>query len=664
MTQRFAGRVFTIVAATICGSWSLAAAEPAASYNIDEQRALFRAVYPGAELGSWAAVERLDVDDRRKLSAYVLWPDLRAAFFRAALRSAPPPDIDAFLDQYGTLKPARELRYRYALHLAARGRHEDYLGIYRTYYQGRGMAKLDCLALAAELQLGRGANLAARARELWLVGHSQDDACDPVFAWLQDEGRLDVDDYRARYALAIEAREFNLARWLARSIDAATLAAAEAWRNAAADPQRFVERARPADVDRTTLEQLVYAVERLTFRDPELALDKWRTLSARHPFAETQRLETARHIALWTARDGLADAHALLHALPTAASNDEVLRWRARTSLREGRWDELLIDIGDMRPAEREAEQWRYWRAIALTNNGRGALVRPVLEALAGERSYYGFLAADKLNKPYAFEHANLEGDEALLTVLASKPELIRARELFLVGLDGRGRSEWDAAVSGLPPDQKLQAAILANRWGWHSRAIATAASVDAYDDLTLRYPLPFFTAFEQHSTSAQIPATWAYGVARSESLFMRDVRSGAGAVGLMQLLPSTGRAVARDIRLPYTGLDTLTDPAHNIRLGTTYLARMARRYDGNRVLATAAYNAGPRRVDNWIPKSRDLDARIWIENIPFNETRRYVRRVMAAKTIFHWRMTGETRRLSDELPPVAATTAERVASR
>jgi len=241
----------------------------------------------------------------------------------------------------------------------------------------------------------------------------------------------------------------------------------------------------------------------------------------------------------------------------------------------------------------------------------------------------------------------------------------VRARELFLVGLDGRGRSEWDAAVAGLSAEEKSQAAVLAHRWGWHSRAIATAASVGHYDDLALRYPLPFRQSFEQHATSASIPTTWALGIARSESLFMRDVRSHAGAIGLMQLMPATGRQVARQIKLAYSGLDTLTDPNHNIRLGTTYLGSMAARYDGNHVLATAAYNAGPHRVDRWLPQSGVVDARVWIENIPFNETRKYVRRVMAAETIFHWRLTGEMRRLSDRLPQVEPLPADqRLASR
>jgi len=252
-----------------------------------------------------------------------------------------------------------------------------------------------------------------------------------------------------------------------------------------------------------------------------------------------------------------------------------------------------------------------------------------------------------------------------VIAKLEARSELIRARELFRVGQDGRGRSEWETAVASLPPEEKLQAAILAQRWDWHSRAIAAAASVEEYDDLALRYPLPFLNTFERYSAEARIPPHWAYGVARSESLFMRDVRSRAGAIGLMQLMPATGRKVAKQIRLPYSGLNTLTDPQNNIRLGTTYLGQMADRYGGNRVLATAAYNAGPRRVDEWLPASGTLDARVWIENIPFNETRQYVRRVLEAETIFHWRMTGQTRRLSDTLTAISAESGapQRVAS-
>lgn len=637
----------------IVATLSLALAAGARSGELDEQRDLFRAVYPDVERGDWGAVESLDAAERELLEAYTLWPDLRAAWFRATIRAAEHGAIEAFLDEYGTLKPARELRYRYALHLAATGRLDDYLDIYEAFYQGLEIARLDCLALQAEMGQRRVKRLENRARQLWLTGRSQADECNPVFAALRERGLLTDDDYRARYELAIEAHEFTRARWLARSIDPALVAEAEDWLRARSQPTEFLTHHARYGRSDAGRRQLAYAIERVTYADPAEALARWREIAASYPFPPDVRDATLRHIALWTARDGLPGAYALLTELPAEAQDVDVLRWRARTSLRSQAWRNLLADIRAMPADERESEGWRYWNAVALGRSGDSESAILEFTLLARERSYYGFLAADAIGAGYRFADDRLTANESEIATLSMRADLIRARELFLVGLDGRGRSEWDAVVDYFSPEETVAAAVLAHRWGWHSRAIATAARTGQYDDLALRYPLPWQRTFEQYALKASIPTTWAYGIARSESLFMRDVRSRAGAVGLMQLMPSTGRRVARSLKLPYTGLNTLTDPDDNILLGTTYLGDMAQRYDGNRVLATAAYNAGPHRVDRWLPDSGGIDARIWIENIPFDETRGYVRRVMAAETIFQWRLTGSIRRLSDELPVV-----------
>jgi soluble lytic murein transglycosylase len=616
-------------------------------------RSLFIELYPQVELGDWSLVDALGQEQRAALEAYPLWPDLEAAWLRANLSRVDRDRIDTFLETHGTLKPARDLRYAYALHLARRGEHERFLAVYRAFYQGLDVARLDCLALAAEIDSGSADRITERGIALWLTGQSQADECDPVFAWLEAEGRLTTAHYIERYALAIEARAFGRARWLGKSIDDDHVANAEAWQAAARDPAAYVRaQAAPATTEEARA-RLRYALERLTYADPIAALELWREAAARHPFTDTERNELERHIALWTARDRLPGAYDLLSALAPAARNTEVMRWRARTSLRDAAWRRLLADIDAMPVSERDEDEWRYWRAIALANTGDSHEADEILAGLASERGYYGFLAADALGEPYAFRSESLRMDEAVIRAIAGRPDIVRARELYRVGLDSRGRSEWDAAMSRLSATEQQQAAILANRWGWHSRAIATAARVSQYDDLELRYPLPFAEHFTIGATAAGIPATWALGVARSESLFMRDVRSGAGAVGLMQLMPATGRAVAKKINVSYNGLDTLTDPATNIRLGTSYLGEMTARFGGNRVLATAAYNAGPHRVDDWLPESAPVDSRVWIENIPFNETRKYVRRVLAAEAIFHWRMTGETRRLSDLLGAV-----------
>jgi soluble lytic murein transglycosylase len=621
--------------------------------EIDEQRALFKRVYADVERGDWNIVSRLNSDQLKRLQSYPLWPDLRATYLRATIKKAPHAEIEAFMDQYGALKPARELRYRYAMHLAAVGDLDDYLRIYRQFYQGQDIAKLDCLALHAEISAGNGQRIARRAIDLWLVGTSQAEECDPVFKHLESENLLGPGEYQKRYELAIAAKEFARAKWLGKSISDTHVNVAAQWRSAQKDPEAFARRHLNWKSDVDTRKQLVYAIERITYRDPNIANDLWQQLNGLHGFSAEQEFLTERHIALWTARDRLPDAYLRLVQLPLAAQDDEVARWRARTSMRLRNWENLSTDIDKMSASERSSEEWRYWRNIALRHQAPTPESDLALSNLAAERSYYGFLAADEMDLEYALNDIEFQADEAIIDELEQRADLIRARELFRVGLDGRGRSEWDTVVAYLSSEQKMQAAILASRWEWHSRAISTVASAGEFDDLSLRYPLPYHSSFEQHAASASISSQWAYGIARSESLFMRDVRSSAGAIGLMQLLPATGKQVAKEIQLPYSGIDTLTNVQSNIRLGTTYLGQMAERYGGNRILATAAYNAGPHRVDRWLPQSGTQDARIWIENIPFNETRKYVRRVLAAETIFHWRMTGEVHRLSSALPQV-----------
>ncbi len=657
LTRNTAQRIRACLAALL-----VLAASPAvlADNALESQRELFKRVYADVERGNWSVVDALGASEHQALENYVLWPDLRATWFRANLSKVDHGQVENFLDHFGVLKPARELRYRYALHLARIGHLDGYLNIYQQFYQGLGVAKLDCLALQAELNAGRDARVVNRAVDLWSVGESQVDECDPVFQFLSDQNHLGQTEYTRRFALAIDAHEFSIARWLGKSIDQQHIDTASQWISAQRNPESFVRNDKKWSNDAATREQLVYAIERITYDDPELALTLWTGISRGKRFSAEQELRTSRHIALWTARDNLPGAYELLTGLPVAAQNDEVMRWRARSSLRQHNWSNLLADIDAMSHAELETEEWRYWRGIALQRNNRIPEGEAILAELASERSYYGFLAADELGLPYALSGSAFVADETRLAELRDRQDLVRARELFLVGLDGRGRSEWDATVSYFDRADKMQAAILAHRWGWHSRAIAAAASVGDYDDLSLRYPMPYDETFQEYATQASISLTWAYGVARSESLFMRDVRSSAGAIGLMQLMPATGKKVAREIKLPYSGLDTLTNPQSNIRLGTTYLGQMAERYGGNQVLATAAYNAGPHRVDAWLPQVGNLDARVWIENIPFNETRGYVRRVLAAETIFHWRMTGEVRRLSDEMIVVSSASKTR----
>ena len=404
--------------------------------------------------------------------------------------------------------------------------------------------------MQAQILAGKGEDIANRGRDLWLVGRSQADERDPVFDYMRGAGLLGKELYRERYALAIAEQEFSLARYLARSLNESLVEEANRWIAARDTADAFLQDIEGQGDDNARRQQVIYAIERVAYDDALLAAERWQAVRARHAFSAQQAGALSHHIALWAARQHKPEAHGMLVNLGDAAADTEARRWLARSALLQRNWQDVIVAIEAMPEDERPSEEWQYWLAIALKESGEMAKALPILEGLAAERSYYGFLAAHELELDYSWSHAAMAADAATIKRLEQLPALVRARELYYVGLENYGRAEWDDAVSLLQADEKVQAAILAHRWKWHSRAIATAASVDRYDDLEIRYPLPYREQFETYSDKAKISRSWAYGVARSESLFMADIRSVAGAVGVMQLMPETGRRTASEINV------------------------------------------------------------------------------------------------------------------
>ena len=626
----------------------LAAGQPAAAQT-EAQRETFRRALPLAEAGRWADVEPL----LGALEGYPLLPDLRAAWLRSRVGQVPDDEIRAFLTAHAELAFAAGLRRRWASSLAQRKAWAEYLAVYEAHYAGAADVTLECQAFAARIALGRVEGLEAAVRARWLSPRSQPEACDPAFDWLQARGGIDAATRRARMELALEAGEFRLARWLARPLGDSALAEVRRWQQVHDDP---VARLRSPGGRRDTPREralLAYGFQRMASSAPEIAAERWPGFRARFAFTPEERAALDRRIALVHAWRHLPGAAALLEALPEASRDADTRAWAARVAIRKQDWRALEHALAALPPDEAGEPAWRYWLARMLESTGRGEQAQMVYSSLADERGYYSFLAADRLEAPYQWRYAPVPPDEATIAALEQRPDVLRSRELFFVGLDANGRTEWQQALARLAPAERAQAGILAHRWGWYSRAIAAATLAGAHDDLGLRFPLPWRPAVEQYSRRSGLGSAWVYGITRSESLFVPDARSSAGAIGLMQLLPPTGRETARRIGASWSGAQTLLDPEANLSLGTAYLARMLERFDDHRILATAAYNAGPSRVNRWLPEEEALPADAWVDSLPFSETRAYVQRVLASEAVFQWRLSGETVRLSEAMRPV-----------
>ena len=232
-----------------------------------------------------------------------------------------------------------------------------------------------------------------------------------------------------------------------------------------------------------------------------------------------------------------------------------------------------------------------------------------------------------------------------------------RARELALLGLRELATNEWNYGYALLPEDQRLQAVHLAARWELYDIAVATATSHGQFNDYTLLYPRPYADEVATAVKLTKVEPDLLYGVLRQESLFRPDAASSAGAFGVAQLTYATARETARRWQLPAPKRDDLFDPRVNIPLGAARVAELLEQFDAQLPVALGAYNAGPAAAARWLPP-RPTDSDVWIENIPYNETRAYVRRVLWHSLVFKWLETGRPQSARDWLGQIENTQA------
>jgi soluble lytic murein transglycosylase len=337
--------------------------------------------------------------------------------------------------------------------------------------------------------------------------------------------------------------------------------------------------------------------------------------------------------------------------------DDYALEWRARAALWLRDWRAAAGAIDSMSQERRAHPRWRYWAARAAEERGDRSLAQPLYESVLASDNYYAALSAARLGRRAAPHPEALQADIEQLRALASRAGFVRTRELLLAGLPVAAAGEWAAAYGGTAEHERPQLIHLASSWGWHDVSVATATRQNVFFDYAVLYPQPYPDEVRAAAQLAQIAVPLLYGVIRQESLFRADAVSTAGAMGLAQLTPDTARVVARRSQQPPPKAADLLDPSVNVRLAAAYLRMLADRYSERLPVALAAYNAGPNAAERWLPETA-LDADVWIENIPYNETREYVQRVLWHSVVFGWLQTGAPQNTADWLAPIARPTA------
>jgi soluble lytic murein transglycosylase len=578
-----------------------------------------------------AAMQRIrlnlpETPDSPALEAYAIHDYLVAARLRRDLVKKPDTAldtaVDAFLQAHAGQPVTRSLRRDWLASLALRRRWDWFLP--------RSVDVTDpllvCDRLEGRLVTGDTAGLAAAALARWSLPQKQPAECNDVFAWLRQQNLVTPTLAENRTRAALAADNPRLAREFSADVPVARTTALLQWADLLEAPKTALTVLATHPAIAVEPDALAAGFEKLAHTDSAGALDLLPVLLGRPGVTPAMQTRLKRAAALGAAYDRDPRASAAFDGLPPDAVDNPVEEWRVRAALWSGDYDKALRQIEHMPANLATQPRWRYWRARAVAAVVGADAAAPLFNEIADLRDYYGYLAADRLHRSYNLNARPSPDDIKTQTAIAAETGLIRAHELFDCDMADEAAIEWTAVLGGAEPAVKIQAAHLAARWGWYAEAVATLAQAGEWDDVPLRYPRPYPDAVAMASELAGVPADWILGVMRQESLYRKDAVSRADARGLMQMLPATAAAVARRWRLPSPRKDDLFDPSVAVPLGAAYLRELLNRYAGLDV-SLAAYNAGAMTVARWLPP-KSMDADIWIENIPYAETRGYVQHI------------------------------------
>ncbi|MBA1194117.1 transglycosylase SLT domain-containing protein [Pseudomonas entomophila] len=566
------------------------------------------------------------------LSDYPLTPYLAYDELTARLKSASNAEIEAFLAAHGDLPQANWMKLRWLRWLAERG---DWATFARYYDPKLNFTELDCLNGQYQLGHGQRAEGLATAERLWNVGKPQPAACDTLFGLWAAEGQLTEARRWHRAKLAAQARNYALANTLVNGLS--TLGSqGRLLIEVAQKPELLNQPSRFAPVDDAMADVVGLGLRRLARQDPQQAMSLLDDYAQRMHFSKDEQVAIAREIGLTLARRYDPRALELMTRYDPELRDDTVTEWRLRLLLRLGRWDDAHALTQRLPASLASTSRWRYWQARTLElAQPKNPQVPRLYKAVADERDFYGFLAAERAHTPYQLNHKPLVLSPQLIKKVRTTPGIERALEFHARGQIVDGRREWYHVSRHFSRDEMVAQARLAYDMRWYFPAIRTISLAKYWDDLDIRFPMAYRDTLVREAKVRGLHPSWVFAITRQESAFMEDARSGVGASGLMQLMPATAKETARKFDIPLASPAQVLNPEKNIQLGAAYLSQVHGQFNGNRVLASAAYNAGPGRVRQWLKGAKHLSFDVWVESIPFDETRQYVQNVLSYSVIY-----------------------------
>ncbi|MBN2865835.1 MAG: transglycosylase SLT domain-containing protein [Thiotrichales bacterium] len=623
-----------------------------AANNLTENQQAFLDAYQAIKANDRPSIAKY----KAKLKNYELNPYLLYHDYRLHFKSTPHRLITQFIEENQNNYLGDRLYVKWLTYLGTEKQWNHYL----KYYKPQQSRDLQCYHTRALAQNNKRTQAISQAQKLWVDDDYLSKACLPIAKLLKDNNKITGSMIWERIGLAMQKGRTSLAQTISKDLSKKEQKMFQTWLAVYKNPA-LIEKPLDKSISAVVKKQIfTQGIERLTRKEPEQALQTLERFHKQYGFSNTQYNQMKRSIALRTAYRYQPEAEGYLKEVNgNGGASEESLRWQAQIALKTSNWQLLLDTIALMDKEQQTEKQWQYWKARALAATGDEKPAIAIYQTLAKQRNYYAFLAADILKKDYQFNPDPVKPiDSAIL--IKKYPQLQRMQELLAIDWLTSAKREWYNLLDKVETDELHAVAILTNEWKQYSMAITTAARAKKWNDLSVRFPIPHQSPVMQSADKHGVDPAWIYGVIRRESAFSEDIQSSAGAVGLMQLMPQTAKYIGRKIGIKRTPKSVLTQPKSNIELGSAYLAYLHKKYDGNKVLATASYNAGPKRVDSWIPKDHSLPADQWVDSIPFSETRAYVKAVLEYTTIFKSLLNKKYDRLHDVMPPIGQAVASK----
>ncbi|MBA2655655.1 MAG: lytic transglycosylase domain-containing protein [Tatlockia sp.] len=538
----------------------------------------------------------------------------------------PNADFFTFIDSDSPL--AQKLRNRWLYHLA----HQKDWRNFSQHYKASADLNLQCLAQIAHLNEGKTTQALAEARKIWLTGELLPPVCNPLFSFMLKSENFDEKLITQRIILALDKHNLILARALLKIYKQPRFKDEQILLAIAQKPSRI------AQLERGDLHDYFYlfGLKRLLAVNMKQAILHWQSSKTRQFLNESQQQSFLVQLAISKAMRNSEDQLFWFAKIKPAFYNDTLLDWQIRFALKGKNWNEVIRLVNYSLDKEKPGLQ--YWLARALEAKGNTVNATQIYDKIAQNRNYYGFLASMRLHRAPSFENETAVSNLGLLKHYQPITTLIK--NLYLAKQNLQASRLLNDFSSELPKDDRSALVYwVANELRWYAKAVDLSDNEILHNQLSLRFPVIYLEAIKQYSHNYQIPAELIYAIIRQESGFRDNVISPAGARGLMQVMPSTAIVVAKREKIAYNHKDQLFSSHKNINIGVAYLKQLNSRYNYHPILIAAAYNAGPSQVNYWLKNHPPKEMDIWIDTLPWHETRNYLKNIIAFNTVYQYRL-------------------------